>query len=168
MKHEPNQPFTWKSSLGVPVSWVGQSGDPQGRSNSISQVDGSLRYGTSLPALWRKVRKRDNGLCLPFCLGESCPPALVLMPNTSVPPCMLLVPFKLLLQCWSSEGVSLSKSVCGFFKRNGFGLHKFLPLTQSSLGFTARSNGDLSSWHQNPELGHLGLDWDSSLLRYPS
>ena len=33
-----------------------------------------------------------------------------------------LVPYKLLPQCWSSEGVSLSNSVCGFFKRNSLGL----------------------------------------------
>ena len=39
-------------------------------------------------ALWGRVQKRDNGLCLPFCLGEGCPAALTLMPDTSVPPCM--------------------------------------------------------------------------------
>ena len=47
----------------------------------------------------------------PFCLGESCPPALALIPDTLVPPCMPLVLFKLLSLCWSSEGVSLSKSM---------------------------------------------------------
>ena len=36
--------------------------------------------------------------------------------------------------------------VCGgFFKRNCLGLQKFLPPTQSLLGFGARSCGDLSS-----------------------
>ena len=35
-----------------------------------------------------------------------------LMPDTSVPPCMPLVPFKLLPWCWSSEGVSLSMRPC--------------------------------------------------------
>ena len=34
----------------------------------------------------------------------------------------LLVPFKLLPQCWSSDGLSLSKFMCVFFKRNGVGL----------------------------------------------
>ena len=36
-------------------------------------------------------------------------PLLSLMPDSSVPPYMPLVPFKLLLQCWSSERVSLSR-----------------------------------------------------------
>ena len=39
------------------------------------------------PALWlcgRRVQKRYNGLCLPFCLGKSCPPAPTLMPDMSV------------------------------------------------------------------------------------
>ena len=105
----------------------------------------------------------DNGLCPPFCLGESCPPAPALMPHTSVPPCTPLVPFKLLPCCWSSEGVSLSKSVCGFFRSNCLGLQKFLPLTQSLLVFAATSYGVLSSWHWG-----LVWGWDFSLPRYPS
>ena len=36
-------------------------------------------------------------------------PLLTLMPDTSVSPCMPLVPFKLLPQWWSSERVSLSR-----------------------------------------------------------
>ena len=69
-----------------------------------------------------RAQKRDNGLCPPFFLGQNCPPAPDLMPDPSVPPCMPLVSFKLLHQCWSSEGVNLSKSVCGFFKGNCLGL----------------------------------------------
>lgn len=65
------------------------------------------------------------------------------MPDTSVFPCMPLVPLKLLPWCWSSERVSLSMwvHVCGFFKRNCFGLWQFLLLTQSLLVFAARSCG---------------------------
>ena len=36
-------------------------------------------------------------------------PLPALMPDTSVSPCMTLVPGKLLPWCWSSEGVSLSR-----------------------------------------------------------
>ena len=68
---------------------------------------------------------------LQFCLGENCPPAPALMPDTSVPPHMPLVPFKLLPRCWSSEGVSQNKFVCGPFKRNCLGIQQFLPQTQS-------------------------------------
>ena len=95
-----------------------------------------------------------------WCRARSAP--------TRVFPSMPLVPFKLLLWCWSSEGVSLSKSLCGFFKRNCLGLQKFFLPTQSPLVFVARSFGDLSSWHWNPGLGVLVWGKDSSLLRYPS
>ena len=95
-------------------------------------------------------------------------PLLALMPDTSVPPSMSLVPFKLLSQCGSSEGLSLSKSGCGFFKGNCLGLQEFLPPTQFPLIFAARSYGDLSSWHWNPGLGVLVWGEDSLLLRYPS
>ena len=97
-----------------------------------------LRSGTSMPALWLcwgRVQRRDNGLCPLVSLEESSPPALTLMPDTSVPLCMPLLPFKLLPQCWSSEGVNMSKSMCGFSKRSCFGLQGFLPLTQSPLFF---------------------------------
>ena len=47
-------------------------------------------------ALGGRPQKRDNDLCLPFCLGESCSPVPTLMPETSVPLCKPLVPFKLL------------------------------------------------------------------------
>ena len=61
-------------------------------------------------ALWGRAQERQNGLCLPFCLRESCLPALTPMSDTLVPPCIPLVPFKLLLWWyWSSEGVHLSK-----------------------------------------------------------
>ena len=123
-----------------------------------------------LPCLWLcpgRAQKRDNSLFPPFCLRENCPPAPILMPVTSVPPCMPLVPFKLLPWCWSSEQVSLNKSICGFFKVNCLELQKFLPPAQSLLVFASRSYGDLSSWHRNPGLRGpsvgLGL-----LLRYKS
>ena len=101
----------------------------------------------------KRAQKTGKGLYTPFYLGESCSPALALMPDNSVSPCTPLVPFKLLPRCRSSEGVSLSKSVCGFFKRYCLGLQKFLPLTQSQLGFVARSCGDLPFWNWNSGLG---------------
>ena len=90
-------------------------------------------------------------------------PLLTLMPNTSVSPSMLLVSFKLLPQCWSSERVSLSKSICGFFKGNCLGLQKFLSSTQCPLVFAARSYGDLPSQQWNPGLWGLVWGLDSSL-----
>ena len=102
-----------------------------------------------------------------FLSGRELPPALALIPDTSCLPCMPLGPFQLLPWCWSSERVSLVKCMCGFFKRNCLGLQEFLPLTQSSLVFAARSHGDLPSWPWNHELGGLVRGWDSSFPRYP-
>ena len=46
------------------------------------------------------------------------------MSDNSIPFRMSLVPFKMLPQCWSSEGVSLSKYMHGPFRRDSLGLHK--------------------------------------------
>ena len=116
---------------------------------------GGLRRGTMLSASSSVLEK-------------AIPPALALMPDTSVPPCMPLLPFKLLPRCWSPEGVSPSKCLCGPCKRNCLGLQQFFPPAQSPLVFTASSHGDLSSWHGNPRLERLVWGWDPSLLRYPS
>ena len=126
---------------------------------------------TCLLVLWLcegRVQKRSNGLCPLFCLGESCSPALVLMPDTSFPSCMSLVPFKPLPWCWSSEGVRLSKSIFESLERNCLGIQQFLPLTQTPMVFAARSCADLSSWHWNPGIGGLAWGWNSLFLRYPS
>ena len=116
-----------------------------------------------------RAQKKYNGCYLQFCIGGSCPPALPLMPDTSILPCVPLVPFKLLPRCWSPEWVSLSKSVCHAraFKRRGLRIPQFLLLTQLWLVFTARSYRDLS-WYWSPGLGSLMWGWDPSLLRYPS
>ena len=55
---------------------------------------------------------------------KATPSTLTLMLDTSVLPFLSLVAFKLLPQCWSLEGGSLSKSVCRPFKRNCLGSHK--------------------------------------------
>ena len=124
-----------------------------------------------LPAvtLGGKVQKRNNGLCQFICIRERFPPVLVLMPDISVSPHLSLMTSNLLLPCWSSEGVSPSKSVCGPFKRNCLDSGSFfLPQPQSLLVFTARSYGDLSFWHWNPGLGVLVWGWDPLFLRYSS
>ena len=116
-----------------------------------------------------RAQKRSNGLCQQLCLGESCTPALAPIPGTSVLPCMPLVSFKMLPQCWSSVGVSLSKSVCRPFKRNCLGIQRFLPLAQSPLVFMPISHGNLSFQYWNPGQGAgLVWGWDPSLPRYYS
>ena len=64
-----------------PASWWGwDSGNHQGRVNSVSQVD---RNSDMVPACWlcrRRAEERNNGLCWHFCLGKSfhsssCPDA---------------------------------------------------------------------------------------------
>ena len=72
------------------------------------------------------------------------------MPDTSVSPSMLLVPFS----CHPSAGaqrewVWVGESMYGLFKRNCLGLQEFLPPTQNALVFATRSCGNVSSWHWN-------------------
>ena len=121
-----------EKSLGT--AWVGpQIGgagpqNHQGGANSDSQVDGDSDVGPDYKLCCGRAKKREDGLCPHFCLGESCapppplPPALTLMPDfrelNSVPPRTSVVPYKLLSQCWSSNRASPSKCVCGPIKRN--------------------------------------------------
>ena len=75
------------------------------------------------------LRKGTMAICWHFCLGEGCPQPLALMSDNLVPYCMSLMFFKLMSSCWSSEGVSLSKSVHGPFKRYCLRCKKFLSST---------------------------------------
>ena len=63
-----------------------------------------------LASVWGKAQKRDNGFCLQFFLEGRGVPPLTLLPDISVPFCMTWVLFKVLPQCWSPEGIRLSKS----------------------------------------------------------
>ena len=99
------------------------------------------------------------------CLEESCTPTLTLMPDTSVPPCMPLVPFRLLPQCWSSK--EMSSNLCIGPLRGTPGTLEALCLSQeqSPLVFTATGYGNFSFWHWNPGLWDLVWDWYPWLLR---
>ena len=98
-----------------------------------------------MPALWGEGLEKGQW------------PLITLMPDTLISPYKPLVPFKLLPWYYSSEGVRLSKSVCGFFKRNCLRLQQFLPPIQFLLVFIASNCGDLPSSHWNPVLGGLSV-----------
>ena len=75
----------------------------------MNQVDG---VSNMVLPLHHSVLGRDQSIgtmtatwSLEFYQGGSCPMALSLKPDTSVSPRTPLVPFQLLLQCWSPEGV---------------------------------------------------------------
>ena len=120
-----------KAGVGLKVGWGRAPEYHQDRANNVSQIDGVSDMAPSCWLCVGRAQKRKNGLCQHICLGEHCPPALAQMPNNSVPPCMSLMPFNLLLQYWSSEEVSPSESVHGFFKRNCLRLQQFLSSTAS-------------------------------------
>ena len=92
------------------------------------------------------------------------------MPDSSVLPCMRLVPFQLLPQCWSSEEVSLSKSVHKPFKRDCLGIHQFLFSTASAPAgiYTQKLWGliflALEPWAEGPGVGLGPLAPKISLL----
>ena len=77
------------------------------------------------------------------------------MPETSVPPYLPLVPFKLLSLCWSSERVSLSKSVCGSLGGTAWDSRSFFQQLNPCFS-AARTYGDLSTCIGKPGV-ELGL-----------
>ena len=88
------------------------SGNHQGGENSVSQVDG---VSDMAPACWvcdGEGSEKGQWPMPAFLSVRKLCQVRALMPDTSVPPCMPLVPFKLLPWCWSSEGVSLSMRPC--------------------------------------------------------
>ena len=108
-----------------------------------------------------EVQKRDNGFCLSFCLGESCPPALTLMLDTLVPPCMPLIPFKVLPWHWSPERLNLSKFVCDSLRGTAWDsasfFHQLYPhwfLHPQVMGTYFSGTGTLS-WGPGVNLGLL-------------
>ena len=109
--------------MGLKIGWGRASGNHQGGAHSMSQVDG---VSDMVPTCWlcgsvgvvpEKEQWPLPHFCF-FCLGESCPLTLTLIPDNSVHPYMSLIPFNLLPPHWSSEEVISSKSVLGPFKRN--------------------------------------------------
>ena len=93
-----DQPLMWKSNLGGPVYLVATE------SLGISKVGQTVLARLMMSQIWHQLA---SSLGRGFRKGKW--PLLSLMPDTSVPPFMPLVPFKLLPWCWSPEGVSLSR-----------------------------------------------------------
>ena len=77
------------------LGWAHKLGgtESQGISRAGQTVLARLMGVSDMALCGERVQERDNGLRPLFCVGESCPPALALMPDTSVSPSMPLVPF---------------------------------------------------------------------------
>ena len=100
---------TGNNFVGLEFGRGGALGNHRGGVNSVSQVDGVSDMTCWLCVV--RAQKRNSSLWQHFCLGESCPAALALMPDNSLPPHMSLMLFNLRPRCWSSEGMNLSKCV---------------------------------------------------------
>ena len=98
VQHEPRPAINMEKKLG----WTHKLGGTASLGISrmgqtvLARLMESLMWYL-LPALWGKGLEKGQW------------PLLTLMPDTSVPFFMPLVPFKLLPKSWSSEGVSLSR-----------------------------------------------------------
>ena len=102
-------------------------------------------------------------LCWGKGLEKGQQPLLSLMPETSVPPFIPLVPFKLLPQCWSSrEWVWAGKSVRGL-RGTAWGSSSFFHKLNPHWFLQPEAMGTYL-----PGQGFLIWIWDSSLLRHPS
>ena len=126
----------WPIIKSTHVGWRNRALDNhQGGATHMNQVDGvsdmvSLLYGS----VWGGLRKGTRATAWPlgFCLGESCPLTLTLMPDTSVSAHVPLMLFHLLPHCWSPEWVSLCKFLicCEPFKNRCLKIPQFLPNSQ--------------------------------------
>ena len=94
----------------------------RGRANNVSQVGGDSDIVLACWVVREGLRKSTMASASSSLLVKLDPSVLTLILNTSIPSLMPLEPFKLLPQCWSSEGVNLSKSMSRPFKRNFLGL----------------------------------------------
>ena len=131
--------------------WDIVSGDFQCRANNVIKLMGSLIW--PLPAgsvvlwlcgsvaLFGEGSEKGHFLLPGFLSGRELSPRSQLDVRHFISSLYAMVPFKLLLHCWSSEGVSLSNVMCGVFKSNCLGLQRFLFPTHCPLVFTTRSYG---------------------------
>ena len=79
-----------------------------------------------------------------FLWEKSDPPSLALNLNNLLPLHLPLAPFKLLCQCWSSEGVSPSKSMSGPFKKNAWDCRNLSSHSATiSTGFHSQKSWEL-------------------------
>ena len=99
--------------MGPKVGWGRASRNHQGGANRMSQVDGISEMVPACSVVLLGEGSEKGQWPLTAFLLESCPQGFTLMLNNSVPPHGPLVPFNLLLPCWSAEGASPSKSVHG-------------------------------------------------------
>ena len=105
MKHEPRPAIRMEKQLG----WVHKLGVAE--SLGISKVGRTMLARLMESQMWHQLA---GSVAL---WGEGLEKGqwhlFALMPDTSIPPPLPLVPFKLLSWCLSSEKVNLSKSACG-------------------------------------------------------
>ena len=92
-----------ENGLGEPTSSIGQGFRETPRQpNSISQIDGDSDM-TPASSMGRGLSKRAMASASTSVWEKAALPSLTLVPDNSVFSHMSLVPFKLLLQHWSSR-----------------------------------------------------------------
>ena len=95
-------------------------------------------------------------------------PLLTLMSDTSVSPCISLVPFKLLHWCWTQrERVWAGETMCGLFKGTAWGSSIFFHW-HDPYWFCSQKLWELTFLALKPKLGGLVWCCESSLTLYPS
>ena len=131
------------------VSWVGQNlrGSPRAGQTVLASLMKSQICHPPASSVTPRGEGSEEGQwpLFTFLSGRKLSPSSYLDDRHVSSARMPLVTFKLLPWFWSTEGMSLSKSMYGFFKRNYLELQKLLLLTQFPLFFAARSYGDVPS-----------------------
>ena len=106
MQYEPRPAIHMEKQLGWThkLGWVESLGMSKvGQTVLARLMEFQLWHSLFLWLCAGRVQKMENGLYPPFCLGEVCPPALALMLDTSLSPCMPLFSLKLELRGSESD-----------------------------------------------------------------
>ena len=130
---------------------------PSGTASPVREAGGDSDLASACTCLLCDggvTQQRSSGLCQQVCLGESCPPALTLISDASLPPPVSLVPFELLSWCWSStwswcwgwDQVPVHRP----FKRNCLGLQPPTHLASICTSSHSQRLGGLTSQPWNP------------------
>ena len=142
---------TW---VGLQIVWGRVYEDLQGEANSVSQIDGvsDLSPDCQLCGSVEGGSEKVHGLYMTFCLEEGCPAALALMPDTSVSPCIPLMPFNMVPWCWSSEEWVWVSPLVGSLRGAAWDSMSFFHWL-SLHWFLQPEVWGLSLWNWNPGLG---------------
>ena len=117
--------------MGPQAGWGRVLGNHQEGVSNVSQGDGDSDVTPVYACSGGGLSRGTMASASTSVWEKAAPPALTKKPDNSVNACVSLVPFELLPHHWSSEGVSVCKSMCGLLKRYAWDSRSPSPLSHN-------------------------------------